>query len=78
MVISTAVLQLELYGFSHMSSMVKEAITELSASSNVTAIDASKMLPDIAVDEYQAVDLMFAYTGEVLSMFSGPTLDWTN
>jgi hypothetical protein len=47
-------------------------------SGNVTAIDTSKALPDIAAGEQQTVDVMFSYTGEALTVYSQPTLDWTN
>jgi hypothetical protein len=51
-----------------MSSMVKDAITELSASGDVTVIDTPKMLNDSATGEHQTLDLMFAYTGKTLSV----------
>ena len=47
-------------------------------SGNVTAIDTSKALPDIAAGDSQTVDVTFSYTGEALSVYSEPTLDWTN
>jgi hypothetical protein len=51
-----------------MSSMVKDAITELSASSNVTAIDIPKMLNDSATGGHQTLNLMFGYTEKTLSV----------
>ncbi|MCW3984561.1 MAG: hypothetical protein NWE96_11310 [Candidatus Bathyarchaeota archaeon] len=47
-------------------------------SGNATAIDTSKLLPDIAAGQTQTVNLTFSYTGEALTAYSQPTLDWTN
>jgi hypothetical protein len=47
-------------------------------SGNATAIDTSRALPDIEAGQTQTVDLTFSYTGEALTAYSQPTLDWTN
>lgn len=45
---------------------------------NVTAIDTSATLNNIEPGTQQTVDLTFAYTGEALTAYSEPTIEWTD